>query len=303
MWTRGLLKQNAWNQLKGYYWTAVGVSTLGGLITGALSFELKLDENEVQDPVAALREKMSDFLPAQMTHDQFVTLLITLSIISVITSLLYTFFIANPVTCGKDRYFVRARGGDSDFGNLFYYFKSGRYLNSVKVMFRRDLSVFLWTLALIVPGIIKAFEYALVPYLLADNPKLSKERAFEISRKTMDGEKLNYFVLNLSFIGWYLLGALCCGVGLFFVMPYPEATIAEFYTCMKAKMFSLGIASEYELQDPDAPAPPTGGWNGGVPQQQFMQENDFYPGQAGDPDFYRKQGSQNGDSYNPYDFQ
>ena len=64
------------------------------------------------------------------------------------------------------------------------------------------LYTFLWSLLLLIPGIVKAYEYRMVPYLLADYPELSTEEAFRISREMMNGEKMNTFILDLSFIGW-----------------------------------------------------------------------------------------------------
>ncbi len=277
MWTRGLLKQNAWNSLKPHYWTALGVSVLSGLITGAISFsmEVKAEENQITYP--EIVHRIHEMLPEDTAGSLgLMGVFFLIAAVSAVTSLIFGILISNPIMTGKSRFYVYARSGDTDFGNLFHYFKSGRYLHTVKVLFFRDLKIFLWTLCLIVPGIIKSFELALVPYLLADNPKLEKERAFELSKRAMDGEKWNYFVLHLSFLGWYLLGALCCGVGIFFVLPYPEATTAEFYACMKAKLIVNGIASESELYDSEnPPASPMQNVFQQDPSQDFRNPYDF----------------------------
>ena len=96
-----------------------------------------------------------------------------------------------------------------------------------------NVKVFLWSLLFIIPGIIKSYEYCMIPYILAENPEIEMDRAFEISRKMTKGEKWKIFVLGLSFIGWYLLGLLCCCVGTIFVDPYSEATYAELYQVMR----------------------------------------------------------------------
>ena len=81
----------------------------------------------------------------------------------------------------------------------------------------------------------------MIPYILAENPRISRKRAFEISKNMMDGEKWNAFVLDLSFIGWILLSAITCGiVGIFYVNPYREATFAELYAFNKAKAYEEG---------------------------------------------------------------
>ena len=94
--------------------------------------------------------------------------------------------------------------------------------------------VFLWTLLLVIPGIIKAFAYALVPYILADKPELSANEAINLSMKMMKGHKFDYFWLCLSFIGWIFLGMLTLGIGYFWLIPYMYTTYAAFYQDIKA---------------------------------------------------------------------
>ena len=156
-------------------------------------------------------------------------------------------FVAGPVIVGKNRYFMEHRAFGSRFERLFWVFKNGRYMNTVKIMFLRELKVFLWSLLFVIPGIIKAYEYSMVPYILAENPQISSERAFELSKKMTKGEKWKIFVLDLSFIGWSILGVLCCCVGGIFLAPYIEATFAELYQVMREKAHGLGFSDYNEL--------------------------------------------------------
>lgn len=96
-----------------------------------------------------------------------------------------------------------------------------------------DLKTLLWLLLLIVPGFVKAYEYSMIPYLLAENPNLSASQAFSLSKQMTIGQKMDLFVLDLSFLGWIILGLICCGIGILFVLPYPEATRAEVYLNLK----------------------------------------------------------------------
>ncbi|MBQ5316640.1 MAG: DUF975 family protein [Oscillospiraceae bacterium] len=164
---------------------------------------------------------------------------------------LYTIFVGNIIQVGYRKFHLDARyeRNNVDIMKLFSMFKNG-YGNVAKTMFFRDLYVFLWSLLLIIPGIIKGYEYFLVPYILAENPNIDRDRAFEISRRTMDGEKMNCFLLGLSFIGWTILAGLVpLGIGNIFVFPYLYATYAEFYCCMKAKAITNGIALPGELPE------------------------------------------------------
>ena len=104
-------------------------------------------------------------------------------------------------------------------------------------MFCRDIFIFLWTLLLIVPGIVKSYEYRMVPYVLAENPDLSREEAFALSKRMMDGDKMNAFILDLSFIGWAILTILTFGlVGIFYYQPYLALTDAALYQTLKKKV-------------------------------------------------------------------
>ena len=135
------------------------------------------------------------------------------------------------------------------FNDLFFMFGDAKsyYMNVVKTQFLRMLYEFLWSLLLVIPGIIKSYQYRMVPYILAENPSISAKRAFAMSKKMTDGEKWKMFVLDLSFIGWKLLGVLACGIGVYFVEPYLQATYAELYEAMRAKMYDMHETDEYEL--------------------------------------------------------
>ena len=122
-------------------------------------------------------------------------------------------------------------------GKLLSAFRSGYYGNVVKTMFFRDLFTFLWSLLFIIPGIIKSYEYKMVPYLLAEYPDMDRKEVFARSRDMMYGQKWNTFVLDLSFIPWNILSTITFGlVGLFYVSPYQDATYAELYDALAAGM-------------------------------------------------------------------
>ena len=267
MWTNSLLKQNAWNSLKNYYWPALGVTFVatilgangggGGGFSGGGS--------------SSYSDMFSDSGSGSDHSDvdwgaiiAIIMIALVIFVFALAFGLALQAFLGNVVRVGECKYFYDARNGDQSFGKLFDNFRNGKYMATVKTMFFRSLYIMLWSLLFYIPGIIKAYEYFLIPYLLAENPFLDRNRAFEISKKTMDGEKWNLFVLGLSFIGWYLLGILACFVGVYFVVPYYEATMAEFYTCMRAKMISFGYTTEEEL---------TGGMGGGFNNTTYTAPN------------------------------
>ena len=149
-----------------------------------------------------------------------------------IFGILYTIFIGNVIVVGNNRYFIKNHNVNPELGEIFSGFK-GDYLNVVKIMFLMNLKILLWLFLFIVPGFIKAYEYSMIPYLLAENPNITTDEAFSLSKQMTTGQKMDLFVLDLSFLGWIILGLICCGIGILFVLPYPEATNAEVYLNLK----------------------------------------------------------------------
>lgn len=142
-------------------------------------------------------------------------------------------FICNPIEVGCKRFYVRNLNESAQVGNVGFAFDN-HYKNITKTMFFRDLYTILWTLLFIIPGIVKSYEYQMIPYLLAENPQMSREQAFTESKRMMSGQKWRAFVLDLSFIGWNILSAITLGIlGIFYVQPYMDATHAALYEALR----------------------------------------------------------------------
>lgn len=92
----------------------------------------------------------------------------------------------------------------------------------------------LWSLLFIIPGIVKAYSYSMAYYLKADHPEWNWKSCINESRAMMNGHKMDLFLLDLSFIGWYIVGALCLGIGTLWVESYHSATRAQFYNGLAA---------------------------------------------------------------------
>lgn len=108
-----------------------------------------------------------------------------------------------------------------------------------------QIFVMLWSLLLLIPGIIKSLSYSMAFYVLADNPQMSAMEALNESKEIMKGHKWEFFVLNLSFILWILLGAITFGLAFIYVMPYMRATTANFYNSIKVKTTDNFIENEF----------------------------------------------------------
>ncbi|MCR5668504.1 MAG: DUF975 family protein [Lachnospiraceae bacterium] len=157
----------------------------------------------------------------------FMIILVVVLVIAIAIDVL----IYNPLEVGGCRFFLENLKNPSAVREMAWAFDTN-YKNVIKVMFFRDLYTVLWTLLLIVPGIIKAYEYRMIPYLMAENPNMSKEEAFARSRFLMDGNKWNAFVFDLSFIGWYILATIPF-VGLLWVRPYKQSANAALYDAIR----------------------------------------------------------------------
>ena len=150
-------------------------------------------------------------------------------------------FVGNLLKMGGYRFFILNQTAQPGIGTLLDGFRSGHYANIVLTMFLRDLFTALWSLLLVVPGIVKHYEYLMVPYIIAENPAMDYKEAFQISKQMMDGEKMEAFIMDLSFLGWYLLSAVTCGLlAIFYVNPYVQASFAEMYTFNKQKAYQEG---------------------------------------------------------------
>ena len=138
----------------------------------------------------------------------------------------------NPLEVGCRNFFTRNTEAPAELDEVKVGFRP--YGRTVGAMFLRDLLIFLWSLLLIVPGVIKHYSYRMVPYILAEDPSIGAKDAITLSREMMEGHKWNTFVLDLSFIGWDLLSVLTLGLlGVFYVNPYKYSTSAELYQVLK----------------------------------------------------------------------
>lgn len=120
-----------------------------------------------------------------------------------------------------------SRGKNVTIEQTFDGFKN--FVNAFLLSLINSIFVALWSLLFFIPGIIKDLSYSMSFYLLADNPELTQDLARAKSVEMMDGNKWRLFCLRFSFIGWYLLGIITCGILMFWVIPYVKCAEAEFY--------------------------------------------------------------------------
>jgi uncharacterized membrane protein len=240
MWTRELIKTRAKAVLKTNYWEAFLVSLVVGIASGGFNIRVSNNGNgynlQVTNGVILSEEQIRSFLAVS---------LITLVVFFITISL--KIFLGYCLEVGGRKFFIKAAEGESKIGYLGLGFRKEYYSDILITMLLRSIYTFLWTLLFIIPGIIKSYAYSMVPYILADNPNIGYKRAIELSNQMTQGEKLNMFILDLSFLGWYLLGMLVCCIGVIFVPPYDYATKAELYLILRKQSIESNITSYEEL--------------------------------------------------------
>lgn len=243
MWTRAQLKQNAKEKLRKYYWSGFLVSLIYSFIGGSTGFTGSWKMNDVKDyDFSSVQDSMIEegnqiFEYSHEIPTVLVLLFLAVAVVAVVAAFAFTIFLVNPIRVGVSRFFLLSGERKTEISEILFAFHKGRYGNVVKVMFFKELYTFLWSLLFVIPGIIKGYEYSMIPYLLAENPEMNKEQAFRLTYEMTSGNKGRIFVLDLSFFGWLFLGALACGVGTLFVQPYIMATYVELFLALKAGIY------------------------------------------------------------------
>jgi uncharacterized membrane protein len=115
----------------------------------------------------------------------------------------------------------------------FLVFTKGRWLDFGILGIIKNVFIMLWTFLLVIPGIIKAYSYAMSEYIYNDNEELNYTQAITESRQLMNGHKLELFILDLSFVGWYILGIFTLGILWLWVAPYHFQSRYNFYLELK----------------------------------------------------------------------
>lgn len=255
MWTRPELKSLAKSALKGNYWKSFFISIViliagGGNGGGTSGYKFRKEDIE----------GFINFNP------NAIGILITIALLI----LAFRLLIGYSLEVGGMKYFVRGAQYKNTDGCIGFAFDGQNFKGIVSAMFLRAFYIFLWSLlyiaaiviaifsrkfilllfslVLIIPSIVKVYAYYMVPYILSDNPNIGAKRAIELSNEMMMGNKFELFCLELSFIGWILLGLLAFGIGVLFVNPYMHATHAQLYLVLRRNVLESNYTSYEELK-------------------------------------------------------
>lgn len=239
MWNRKELKEKAKAGVKRNYWKAVLTACLFSVVFGGISFAggmgsgMAFSGSTGSDGVtgASIFDSLPDELLVML--GMLAATLLVVAFVVLVISIAAQILLVNPFAVGIYRFRINAVRGNGNVSDLGHGFDVN-YKRNVKTMFFMELYIFLWALLFVIPGLVKAYEYRMIPYLLAENPEMSKNEAFAASKAMMKGNKWRAFVLDLSFILWEFLSSLTFGlVGLFWVEPYKQLTDAALYDALK----------------------------------------------------------------------
>lgn len=186
---------------------------------------------------AELKAQAKAQLGGGIFKNEWLTALAACLIMTVITSAAGTILagigsilVSGPLAYGLAYLFLKqSRDGQvMNIGDLFRGFQDD-FGGTLLLGLLSSLFTFLWSLLLVIPGVVKSYAYSQAVYVKVDHPDYDWRRCLDESIQMMKGHKMDLFVLDLSFIGWYIVGALCLGLGTLWVAPYHAATRTQFY--------------------------------------------------------------------------
>lgn len=236
MKTNSQFKNEALAALKGNWGRALLATLvyvlLTGLIAGPSSYASLAMHNYVTEHIGNRASLHS--MNALLTDPAYQLLQARVNNTSGITGLL-RILVLIPFTLGYANALRRLLvHGDNEVLRNSVKIATAQYWHKVWGMLLAAIFTVLWTLLLVIPGIVKSFSYAMTKYILEENPELSANEAIDHSRAMMRGHKFDLFWLYLSFIGWGILCIFTAGIGLLWLVPYMETAEAAFYEEVKA---------------------------------------------------------------------
>ncbi len=157
---------------------------------------------------------------------------------------------------GLNRIFLQLLRGQKDKVDIGDLFCGSEYFGDLLVLnLLQGLFIFLWTLLFIIPGIVKSYAYSMAFYIKNDHPEYNWKQCLDESQRYMKGYKWQLFCLDFSFVGWTIVGMLCCFVGVLWVAPYQYAARANFYENLRAiyEPEVPGAEAMGEAENNDAP--------------------------------------------------
>ena len=215
-------RETARNSLRGRWGLAVLASFIASLLGGGISgsgFTANLNLGSLSDS--------SGTEAAEDIYAELITLLF-LSLPYIIVSAVLAFVLGSIVKVGHAKFYLNITDMENaSIGDLFSMFNRWKTLIVAELL--RSIYVFLWTLLLVIPGIIASYSYAMVPFILSEDESITPSEALKKSKEMMYGNRMRLFCLHISFLGWAILCIFTLGIGFLWLTPYLNSATADFY--------------------------------------------------------------------------
>ena len=226
MWSIAEVKKTGKIAFKKNYWGCVLVSLILSILTaGSAMSGTSSSLSQTADELEQMGLNSSEVLAVM-------AFIVSFALIFCIIWTALRIFLLNPLEIGCHSYLKENIVGEVTLNKLGDGFVN--YKRIVLTVFLRDLFLGLWFCLLFIPGLVKSYSYMMVPYILLDDPELKGTEAITRSRQMMNGNKWRAFMMDLSFIGWWLLSLLTCGlVGVLYSTPYRLSAKAALYHELK----------------------------------------------------------------------
>ncbi len=250
------LKQAGKNLFQKNYWYSVLVAFLmvftgSSTVSPSFNFSFTSSGSEESSFEELFGGGNADFFFDEFLQEPIgIAVIITIIAVIVVASVL-GYLVFASFRCGGIRYFLKSRKNQpAEIKEVFENLKDKTNFNIAKVTFFRDISIALWSLLFVIPGIVKSYEYWAIDYILAVRPDIDKDEAKRLSKVLMDGNKADLFVLGLSFYGWIFLSVFTMGLlNIFYLNPYMQATFVEFFSDIRLQALAKGTITPYDIPD------------------------------------------------------
>ncbi len=228
MWNRTEVKAQGKVSFKRNYWNSVLMAFIYSLFVTGTSSAVSSNSDELSAKLNELNLEDPEVIAI------ILTVLAVVGVVVLVATLI-DIFLLNPLEVGCQRFFIVNQDTNAAAGEITHAYKNN-YLNVVLGLFIKNFLITVGFILFIIPGIIMTYSYRLVPYILAEDTTISGNDAVKKSREMMKGHKWNTFVYDLSFIGWYLLACLTCGIlNFFYVAPYKMNADAVLYRAIAGR--------------------------------------------------------------------
>ena len=238
-------RQKAREVLKGKWGIAVLAGLLASLLCGTTSsgvnFDFNINTSDIQS--IDVEQLIQNLIPQPFRGVLVGGVLAVLAIGLVFAAVYYV--IGSVVGVGYAQFNLDLHDQNNPaIGTMFSRFSMWKTTAVTRLL--RDVYVLLWSLLLIIPGIVASYSYSMAEFILAENPGLKPKEALARSKELMHGNKWRLYCLHLSFIGWALLSLLTLGIGVLWLVPYQQASVAAFYRDIAQKGAPVQIEEPWE---------------------------------------------------------